>query len=295
MFRHLFVLALSINCLSAHAHDLTRLPLGDNLKSTAPEKGKLWPCLIDPAAGGAFKDGAWINKTTGTFDKTAKPIVLGDVAWPHQFSVSVVNQRRLFISNGLPDHGTGVFPIGFETEAYKIDRNPNWIKTQTINFTLPAKPQLAPRTSCAPGAVGILLSGVSLFSALDAPGRDAVAHEVQDKCDGHPQETGVYHYHSASPCLPDKRETDGRSSLIGYAIDGFGIYGSYAVAGKKLESKDLDECHGISSEVMWDGKRVAMYHYVATDDFPYTVGCIRGVFERATVETISGPRPGWFQ
>ena len=95
-----------------------------------------------------------------------------------------------------------------------------------------------------------MLSGVSLFSAIDAPGRDAPAHELQDKCNGHPQVTGAYHYHNLSPCLDDAKQVDGSSGLLGYAVDGLGIYGPNAVGGKKLDSKDLDECHGTTSVVI---------------------------------------------
>ena len=31
---------------------------------------------------------------------------------------------------------------------------------------------------------------------------------------------------------------------MGYAIDGFGIFGRYGDGGKALTSADLDECHG---------------------------------------------------
>ena len=68
---------------------------------------------------------------------------------------------------------------------------------------------------------------MALFNALDAPGRDAVAHETQDRCHGHPQQNGVYHYHSLTNCIADKPGPDGNSPLVGYAIDGFGIYGRY--------------------------------------------------------------------
>ena len=54
-----------------------------------------------------------------------------------------------------------------------------------------------------------------LFSALDAAGRDAVAHEVHDGCQGHPQITGTYHYHSVTACLEDKRLANGHSDLVG--------------------------------------------------------------------------------
>jgi hypothetical protein len=265
------------------AHDLKHLPLGDTLKSDHPQKSHIWPCRIEPGGGGANIDGPWINFATKTFDKTAKPQVPGDVKWPSHFSITVKDGKRIFTGNGLPPHGTGIYPIPKNAEAYRYDQNPNSIETQSLTFSIPANPTLAEQPSCAPGAVGILLSGVPLFSAIDAPGRDAVAHEVQDKCDGHPQPAGIYHYHSLSPCNPSP-------GLVGYAIDGFGIFSADG-----RQSDDLDECHGTTSDIIWDGKKVTMYHYLATDDFPYTIGCLRGHFERSTVETLSGPPPGFFE
>ena len=286
------LLALTLLPVAAGAHevDLTRLPLGDGKISKEPKQGYIWACRVDPDAGGAFRDGPWIHGDS--YDFTAKSIVSGDVHWDGKFTVTVKDGRRLFVSNDLPSHATGTFPIPSTDEAYKYDRNPNHIAAQTIMLDLPANPVLADKPGCAPGAVGILLSGVALFNALDAPGRDAVAHETQDKCQGHPQFTGIYHYHNASTCIEDKREADGSSALIGYAIDGFGIYGRHGEGGTLLASADLDECHGRVSRVMWDGKPVEMYHYVATWDFPYTVGCLRGKFDLASVRAIGGPPPG---
>ena len=64
--------------------------------------------------------------------------------------------------------------------------------------------------------------------------------------------------------------------MLGYAIDGFGIYGPRGQDGKMLTNKNLDECHGTTSKVWWDGKYVKMYHYVLTAQFPYSIGCFRG-------------------
>jgi YHYH protein len=110
---------------------------------------------------------------------------------------------------------------------------------------------------------------------FDAGGRDAVATEIQDHCDAHPEKTGQYHYHSASTCLY-KRSGDARSELIGWALDGFGIYVERASEGTLLSSADLDVCHGRTSTVEWNGGKKRMYHYVATLDFPYMVACYRG-------------------
>ena len=290
----LIISAFIVFAVSAASHDLKHLPLGDNLKSNAPKVGHIWPCHIDFWGVGAQGSGPWLNADGKTYDRTKKPVVPGDVKWPHEFKITLEGDKRVFTTNDLPDHGTGIFPIEQDTEGYKYDRNPNGIKQQKFSFSLPANPQFAAQASCAPGAVGIMMSGVSLFSAIDAPGRDAAAHELQDKCNGHPQVTGAYHYHNLSKCLEDAIQADGSSGLLGYAVDGFGIYGPYAAGGKRLDSKDLDECHGITSMINWDDKLVNMYHYVATDDFPYTIGCMRGTFDFKVMEILSGPRPGWF-
>jgi hypothetical protein len=289
----LFIFAILFATL-ATAHDLKHLPLGDNLKSEEPKAGYIWPCHIEAGAGGAFKDGPWLNVDGKTWDSTKKVVVPGNVKWPHEFKVTVEGDRRVFTTNDLPDHGTGVFPVAEDTQAYQYDRNPNAIKKQKFSFSLPANPQLAPKAGCAPGAVGIMLSGVSIFSAIDAPGRDAPAHEAQDSCNGHPQVTGAYHYHNLSNCIEDKHEANEHSTLLGYAVDGFGIFGMAGEGGTILDSKDLDECHGHIHEIMWDGKLVQMYHYHATADFPYTVGCTRGVYDFKVMKILSGPRPGWF-
>ena len=121
----------------------------------------------------------------------------------------------------------------------------------------------------------MLLSGAYLFDGLDAMGRDAVAHEVQDRCGGHPQQQGAYHYHELSPCIssgPPGRH----SSLVGYALDGYPIYGPLGDGGKVLGNADLDACHGTTGPVILRGKKVTIYHYVATAEYPYTLGCFHG-------------------
>jgi len=291
MRRVLFALALLVSpAAAAHDIDLTTLPLGDGKISTEPKTGFIWACHVDPNGGGAFRNGPWI-RADGTYDFTRKTVVPGDVHWPSRYTMRVEGANRVFSLNDLPTHGTGTFPIPPDSAAYQYDRNPNAIASQSFDVVLPAEPVVAAAPSCAPGAVGILLSGAVLFNALDAPGRDAVAHETQDKCQGHPQQGGVYHYHWITTCIDDKREADGHSALVGYALDGFGIYGRYGEGGKPLSSADLDACHGHTHAITWNGKRVVMYHYHATWDFPYTIGCLRGTYARENVRAISGRPP----
>jgi YHYH protein len=278
----------------AHEINLHKLPLGDGKISHAPKRGWIWACHTNPAGGGAQVVGPWIDQKAGTYDLTAKIAVRGSVTWPHKFEVTREGDKRVLSSNDFPNHPTGTFPVARNDPAYRIDRNPNSIQRQNFRIELPANPKSAAKATCAPNVVGILLTGVALFNALDDPGRDAVAHETQDSCHGHPQRTGVYHYHSLTNCLSDKPDAGGNSPLVGYALDGFGIYGPYE-NGRQLTTADLDSCHGKTSVIMWDGRKVAMYHYVATVDFPYTVGCMRGAYDRSLVRKIGGggpPGPG---
>src|SRR6266540_246294 len=121
------------------------------------------------------------------------------------------------------------------------------------------------------GAMLLAVFGVS----VDANDRDAVAHETQDACGGHPQQSGVYHYHSIPSCLTDGEATNRPSGLVGYALDGIPIYGPRGEGGKLVTNDDLDACHGRTSWVTFNGKRVRIYHYQATLEYPYTVGCFR--------------------
>jgi hypothetical protein len=124
------------------------------------------------------------------------------------------------------------------------------------------------------GAIGVLTDGVALFNALDAQGRDAAAHEILDHCDGHPERTGQYHHHQIPSCLLAQARSG--STLVGYAFDGFGIFVERHADGSLLTDAELDACHGRTAPVSWDGATVELYHYVATAEYPYTVGCYRG-------------------
>src|SRR6185369_301052 len=56
----------------------------------------------------------------------------------------------------------------------------------------------------------------------------------------------------------------------------FPITGPLVAQGRYLTTDDLDECHGITSEIIQDEQKKTTYHYVMTQDFPYSVSCFRG-------------------
>ena len=266
-----------------------QLPLGDGMVSTTgPRSGWVWSCqAANPNAPGAQLAGPWIGTTT--WDPQRKIHVQGDVQWPAaRFSVSTTSTARVVTTNRLPVHeGTGVFPISASDPASRYDSNPNAITAAMVRVSLPLTPKAAAKPSCLGfGGIGVLNDGVLLFDALDAQGRDAVAHEVLDVCDGHPAPGGVYHHHDVPGCL--MVTASGPATLVGYAFDGYGIYVIHKSDGTLPTNADLDACHGTTSVVPWNGRPTRIYHYVATAEFPYTLGCFHGT----PVINNTGPPPG---
>ena len=250
------------------------LPVGDGKYVTdAAKQGSVFVCHVPAGGGGAFTRGPWFVNNNTEYDVNKKVAVSGTVKWDASGSMIVNGGSRVINTNDLPlDHTTGVFPVAANDPAYQYDRNPNSIAAQSFTYTLAASPALLATPGCIGGEVGIMTTGVALFDAFDAGGRDAGAWEVQDGCDGHPQNTYEYHYHTLSKCITDQSV----STVIGFALDGFPITGPKVGTNNILTTKDLDECHGITSAIQLDGKTVTTYHYVMTQDFPYSASCFRG-------------------
>jgi len=195
-------------------------------------------------------------------------------------------------SQGYPNHPTAIFPNS---------GNPNSIQVQDFTFRLPLEPRLAPSITRLPmGPVGTAVNGVVFFNPFEQGGMNAVEGYSEvwlDACCGHPQQTGVYHYHKYPVCVKSPFKDDGKqhSPIIGFAWDGFPIHGPYEADGIMAHESDklaepglaLDACNGHS-----DPDRG--YHYHATPGrFPYILGGYRGVPEennnRALRRAGSGP------
>jgi YHYH protein len=255
------------------------LPLGDGHVGGAPKVGYVYSCRTTfGGIGGAQAIGAWIDETGKTWDRTKKPTVQGAVSWPQaRYVTRVAGSKRTFSFNDLPiGHATGTFPIASGDPASAYDPNPNSVAAQGVSWSVPLDPRAAAKPSCTPmGPIGVLADGAFLYNALDGEGRDAAAHEILDVCGGHPDPSSSYHHHDVPSCLI-ARAPKGAATLVGYALDGFGVYVVKDAAGNLPADAALDACHGTTSTVRWNGKQARVYHYVATLEYPYSVGCFHG-------------------
>ena len=177
-------------------------------------------------------------------------------------------------SQGYPNHPTAMFPNS---------GNPNSIRVQDFTFRLPLVPKLADQITRLPmGPIGTALNGVVFFNPVEMEGMNAVEGYSEvwlDACCGHPQQTGVYHYHKYPTCVKSPFKDDGKqhSPVVGFAFDGFPLYGPYEEPGamaKDLKGKQaLDVCNGHSDPIRG-------YHYhVTPGQFPYIIGGYQGVVE----------------
>ena len=185
------------------------------------------------------------------------------------------DDRALIIdSQGYPNHPTALFPNS---------GNPNRIVVQDFRFRLPLEPRLAGAITRVPmGPIGVALNGVVFFNPFEIGGMNAVEGYSEvwlDSCCGHPQQTGVYHYHKYPSCVKSPFPDDGKrhSPILGFAFDGFPVHGPYESAGRLARDLDgdraLDSCNGHE-----DPSRGYHYH-VTPGRFPYILGGYAGVPE----------------
>lgn len=196
----------------------------------------------------------------------------------------------LIESQGLPDHPTGIFPN---------TKNPNTIRPQTLMIRLPLEPRMADQITRLPmGPCGLAANGVAFFNPFEMEGMNAVEgyREVWlDSCCGHPQQQGMYHYHKYPTCIKSPFKDDGKqhSPVIGFAFDGFPVYGPYesnGVMAKDLKGMEaLDACNGHR-----DAQRGYHYH-VTPGRFPYITGGYAGIPEASNSRGLRRAEVGALQ
>lgn len=120
--------------------------------------------------------------------------------------------------------------------------NPNTPSNQNFVYKITRNPVQNSGTPVATalGHIGVWSNGVSIFNAKDAFSynnqgvwnQNAIVVEgiSFDTCLGHPAPNGEYHHHLNPTCLYDDHDSSTHSPIIGYAFDGFPIYGAYGYA-----------------------------------------------------------------
>jgi hypothetical protein len=192
-------------------------------------------------------------------------------------------------THGVPNHPTGRFP--------EVGRgNPNAIQDRPATYYIPLVPKDNPDRRATDdrnangalhmGPIGLAVNGVVFFNPFDAGSQDAT--DLMDRCCGHPAPNNVYHYHKYPICVnsPWADEGAAHSPLLGWAFDGYPLYGPYETAG--VMAKDVKGAAGTVGDAAAPGGPLDAFnmhydpqrgwHYHATPgQFPYLIGGFRGV------------------
>jgi len=181
-------------------------------------------------------------------------------------------------SNGMPDHKSVYYATsnalyenfsGKTFGDYTFNKNPNSIAAQSLSFKLPINPKEASTHASTPlGPIGVALNGVAILNQYAGPNQP-LTNEIMsfDQYWGHPQMTGQYHYHLEPLYLTTVKAT--KSSLLGFLLDGFPVYGPEE-GGKKMTNDMLDAYHGHSHAT--EDYPNGIYHYHITDADPFING-----------------------
>ncbi|CAN5156236.1 hypothetical protein BH11PLA2_BH11PLA2_42290 [soil metagenome] len=180
-------------------------------------------------------------------------------------------------ARNLPNHPTAKFP---DREG---NRNPNSIQEKDQTYYLPLEPVRNPNAVAMDktnsnrglpmGAIGFAINGVAFFNPFDIGMEEAV--NLMDRCCGHPAPNNLYHYHKYPVCVksPFVDDGEGHSPLIGFALDGFPLYGPYVAKG--LMAKDDKEKPLDAFNMRFDDERGWHYH-VTPGQYPYLIGGFAG-------------------
>jgi len=165
-------------------------------------------------------------------------------------------------------------------EAYKnhcVECQPSFYHDHITTYYLPINPNYLNRSSnTRRGVLGLAFNGVN----FDPPAPTHAilkAHTLAplDDCGGHVNPHAGYHYHAVTGCTKEISQQDVHAPMIGYAMDGFGIYTLLDKEGNP--PKGLDKCGGHEDSIRG-------YHYHAGEAGGNQIlGCLNGASGKMVV------------
>ena len=237
-----------------------------------PTDHELGPWAPKHVDDGPEKGGIWI-KDGHVYDVDGKFVahigeLYNDPRWDmvrEDGSIKVTDTREAFNlaarPNVDPRYFNHVVECPPEVDEWKDDYKVYVIPVKPVYRSVP--------TSLRVGAAGLAFNGVTYDPP--APIHAIIrAHTIApfDKAGGHVNPHVGYHYHAATGKTKEIAQPDGHAPLIGYALDGFGIYAHLDESGDP--PGELDRCLG-----QYDDVRGYHYHVKAAGD-NQIIGAFRG-------------------
>lgn len=250
------------------------IPTDHNMGPWCPEN------ISDGAeAGGIWLEGGNVYDVDGAFIENMATFY-GDNKW-----LMYDSNGDIYTTETEDDCANAANPdVGEAYENFCVECLPSYISNLTQTYTIPATPVMLDSPvsfgamgppgmggNSGPSVRGIAFNGVR----FDAPApTDAIlgAYTLApfDDAGGHINLTAGYHYHAATGLSTAIAQSDGHAEMIGYAMDGHGIYARLDANGEA--ASDLDECRG-----HYDETRGYHYHVDAAGNNNF-INCLSGAY-----------------
>lgn len=218
-------------------------------------------------------------------------VVEKDVFKPHAVVITVTDTHLIVRSRNLPNHPTATFPDRWRM----LDGNPSYIKEQANTHYIPFEPKINPdafamdaknsNQALPMGPIGVATNGVIFFNPFDHIFETDAVWRL-DRCCGHPSPQQQYHYHKYPVCVktPWSDEGEGHSNVIGFAFDGFPVYGPYEAKG--LLAKD-DKANPLNDFNLHEDADRGPHYHVTPGRYPHVIGGFWG-----ELDPMNGRRRG---
>ncbi len=229
----------------------------------------------DAEAGGIWIENGQVYDVDGTFIQNMASFY-NDETW-----LMYDENGNIYVTKTEEDCINAANPnVGEEYENYCVECIPDYISDLQRSWLIPIDP-LKLTTSerfAGPGPQGggptvrgIAFNGVE-FSASAPVNNILAAYTLApfDDAGGHINVHQGYHYHAATGVSTQISQDDGHAAMIGYAMDGHGIYQQLNEDGE--EPTDLDECRGHHDE-----SRGYHYHVDAAGSNNF-INCLYGAY-----------------
>jgi len=195
-----------------------------------------------------------------------------DAGFAGDVAVTCEGGRALIASNTYPDHPkmTGIVATN---EQVAVPAN--------YAAPIPLSALLGTDPLTRDSALAVAVNGVPIFDYTgggEMSQDDLYHHQTQhdtlitqqlDQCGGHAGRGNDYHYHVKPTCMIDQMENAGDDAIIGWAFDGFPIYGDNNPDGTPIADDDLDVCNGQEDAAFG-------YRYHTSQSAPYIIQCLMG-------------------
>lgn len=203
-------------------------------------------------------------------------IVSKDQYRPDNLVIKLTKDYIVMHSRNLPNHPTATFPDRWRM----LDGNPSYIKEQSAVYQIPINPTVDPEhvamnsqnenKALPMGPIGIATNGVIFFNPFDHIFETDATWRL-DRCCGHPSPRQAYHYHKYPVCVktPWTDEGSTHSTVIGFAFDGFPVYGPYESKG--LLARD-DKANPLNDFNLHEDSERGPHYHVTPGKFPHIIG-----------------------